>query len=293
MEDAEKRGIKISDEKHSMQTRREFLRTAALATLSAYSLLQSPLQLLAKDAEDNLEQRVIDYVRENQQDPLEFMCRFYEKPSVVLLGESHDDARQRRFMAGLIPRLKKKGVSYAGLEIEQEYQDVINDYLRGKSVPLGRYLRGTLGNQSYIAILDAMRAARMNALCIDVSEGEYDRWNYLMAKNIVDFLKRNDTKIIVYMGEFHIRKATTERLSSSVGKFLSKDLKGREVFSIAQESYKPGRRGFETLVEMVGPTLDRAVAVTTERDPIKDLPYSFHPVQTKYGETFDGVILHP
>lgn len=142
--------------------------------------------------------------------PATLILREAKTHDVVFLGTKHQQTPILNFIAGLLPRLSRAGVTDVALEIPSDQQPQINAFMKtGKG--LGRIKISSIINcPLYRHLLQVIRSSHLNPVAIDLphslwkSSWTRDAWMASKLSEIFDRTPR--AKVFVIVGTMHVFK---------------------------------------------------------------------------------------
>lgn len=167
-----------------------------------------------------------------------------QQNDIVFLGMTHKKPEILRFVADLIPTLKKHGVSHIGLEISSDQQEKIDVYIK-TGVGLNEIkLHTQIESPEYRHLFQVfLKSGGPIPVAIDLPSSMYhgtvfrDKW---MARSLLIVLNRNPSaRILVIVGSIHtLRKLEWEdqvpNKHLSIREYLSREGPSTRMWSVGQ-----------------------------------------------------------
>jgi hypothetical protein len=143
--------------------------------------------------------------------PIEYIHAKLQQKDILFLGTTHKELKILRFIAELIPSLKRLGVSHVGLEIASDQQQQIDAFMRTGNGLDDIKLHPQIACPEYLYLFKVLReSGGPPPVAIDLPSSEYGgniSRNNWMARSLLAVFKANpQAKMLIVVGNHHALK---------------------------------------------------------------------------------------
>ncbi|MBI2662243.1 hypothetical protein HYX11_02180 [Candidatus Woesearchaeota archaeon] len=143
---------------------------------------------------------------------LETLLDYVKKKKVILFGEDHDKSRRKDagIFVSYIPKLKETGFTHLGLEIDRDYQGLIDQYVGNPNTENRQRLFSQLPYYQFtmediLMIINQAIRTGMPIVCLDNLDPKRDKPRDEHMKIKIDTVLKNGGKVAAFLGGAHTR----------------------------------------------------------------------------------------